>query len=436
MTQHLSTLEVKKFAVSALSEDEGAAAAVHCAECQSCNQRFVEELKQQRGGAPFTFTLEPEFWFRHDHVDFDLLVGLADKTLDEETEEIINIHLTTCETCREDVRSFLAYRDTTARELDISYDRPEFQATHGIGAAPWWQRLQSRPVYAVAAIVLMAIAILIGVVALNRSSGRLDVSKQDQATPRDDQIPGVPPSPAPDVISHPPAIDDSARLATLKDGSGEVTINKNGHVTGLDEASENTRQYVARAALSERIEPPIVLTHLSGEQSGLRGNDNGGQEFRLLYPVRRVVTEDRPIFRWESLPGVSSYQVYVLDANGKQIVQSEELAPTQKRWKAATPLRRGQVFTWLVTALVDGKKIVSASAADPEVKFAVLSTVDAQELSRLKKLGSHLALGVFYARAGLLDEAEHEFQRLIKFNPDSELPKKLIQSVRSTRKGS
>src|SRR5678815_1654959 len=131
---HLSPLEVKRFAVSALSEDEAAAAAVHCAECQPCHQRFVEELKSQRGGAPFTFTLEPEFWFRHDHVDFDLLVGLADKTLDEETEEIINIHLKTCETCREDIRSFLAYRDDTAREMDISYSRPEFQATHDIAA--------------------------------------------------------------------------------------------------------------------------------------------------------------------------------------------------------------------------------------------------------------------------------------------------------------
>src|ERR1044071_2435744 len=111
---HLSTLQVQQFAVSALSEDEAAAAAVHCAECPSCHQRFVEELNHQRGGAPFTFTLEPEFWFRHDHVDFDLLVDLADQTLDQEMKEIVNIHLKTCETCREDVNSFLAYRDATA----------------------------------------------------------------------------------------------------------------------------------------------------------------------------------------------------------------------------------------------------------------------------------------------------------------------------------
>jgi len=142
MTEHLSTLQVKQLAVSVLPEDEAIAATLHTAKCQSCNQLFVEELRRQRGSISFNFTLEPEFWFRDDHVDFDLLVELAGKTLDQETEEIVNIHLKTCETCREDVRSFLASREATARELDISYVRPEYPATH-VGAALWWRRLQS-----------------------------------------------------------------------------------------------------------------------------------------------------------------------------------------------------------------------------------------------------------------------------------------------------
>jgi hypothetical protein len=433
MTEHLSTLQVKQLSVSALPEDELAAAALHTAECQSCNRRFVEELKRQRGPAPFNFTLEPEFWFRNDHVDFDLLVALADKTLDPETEEIVNIHLQTCETCREDVRSFLAFHDATTREIDISYAWPEQQAIPHVGAAPWWQRLQSRPVYALAAIVLLVVAVFIGVIALNRRAGPLEISKQDQTNSGTERGPDISPSPAPDVVPRPSSVGDT-NVAVLKDGGGEVTIEKNGHVTGVDQASENSRRYIARAALSERIEPAEVLKRLSGGQSGLRGDDDGPQEFRLLYPVRSVVAEDRPVFRWESLPGVSSYRVYVLDADGKQVGLSEELPPTQTQWKAPR-LRRGEVFSWLVIALVDGKKVVSPSASAPEMKFAVLSTAQFQELSRLKKSNSHLALGVFYARAGLLDEADHEFESLIKLNPQSELSRKLLQNVRSMRKG-
>lgn len=433
MREHLSILEVKQLAVSALPEDELVAAALHTAKCQSCNQQFVEELKRQRGSASFNFTLEPEFWFRNDHVDFDQLVALADKTLDEETEEILNLHLQTCEECRADVRSFLAFRVTTAKEMDISYRPTHYSLSGDVSDAPWWQRLQLRPVYAVAAIVLVAVAVLLGVIALNKRPGALEATKQGQADPGNKPSPIASFSPAPDVVPNPPGAGDSVKVAILKDRAGDVTIDKNGRVTGLDDVEEDSRRYVARVALAGQFEVPDVLRDLSGEQSGLRGDDDGPQEFRLLYPLRSVIVEDRPVFQWKSLPGVSSYRVYVLDANGKQVNQSEELPPNQTQWKTPAPLRRGQVFSWAVIAILDGKKVVSPSASDPEMKFAVLSTADFQAWSRLKKSKSHLALGVFYARTGLLNQAEREFESLIKLNPQSELPKKLLQSLRSIR---
>jgi len=434
MTHHLSTLQVEQLCVSALPEEELAAAAVHTAECQSCHDRFVQELKRQRGSTPFNFTLDPEFWFRHDHVDFDQLVALADKTLDQDMDEIINIHLKSCESCREDVRSFLAFRKATAREINVSFGPIDYESTHDVPTPLWWHRLQKRPVYAVTAIVLVAIAVLIGVVALNKRSSPLEASKQDHKNPDIKRNPSVSSSPAPDVVSSPSSGADSEKVAILKDSGGEVTIDKNGRITGLDELSENNRQYIARVALSEQLEPPEVLRRLSGEQSGLRGSDNGGPGFRLVYPVQRVVIEDRPFFRWKSLSGVSSYRVYVLDANGNEVAQSEELPPTKTQWKAPAPLRRGQVFAWVVTAVVDGKKVVSPSASAPEMKFAVLSTGSFQELTSFKKSNSHLALGVSYARAGLLNEAEREFQSLVKLNSQSDLARKLLQSVRSIRK--
>ena len=428
MTHHLSTLQIKQLCVSALPEDELTAAAVHTAECEACDQRFVQELKRQRGSAPFNFTLEPEFWFGNDHLEFYDLVHLAENTFDEETREIINIHLSICESCHEDVRSFLAFRDATAGEMKVSYGSTHYEPNDEIQAAPWWwQRLSRRPVYAVAAIVLVAVAVLIGAIALSRRSGPLEANKQEQINRDSERSPGIAPTPA-------PSVEDSAKVAVLKDVGGEVTIGRDGRITGLDEISENNRQYVARAVLSEQITPADVFRRLSGEAGGLRGHNDGPQDFRLLYPVRRVVTEARPVFRWESLAGVSSYRVYLLDQNGNQVSQSEELPATQTQWVAPASLRRGQIFSWAVTAVVDGKKVVSPSASAPEMKFAVLSAADFQEIGRLKKSNSHLALGVFYARVGLLNEAEREFERLVELNPQSELPRKLLQSVRTIRK--
>jgi len=427
----LVDIGISKLSVSALTGDEAAVAAAHTAECRSCHQLFVKELKRQRGAGPFNLTLEPEFWFRHDHVDFDLLVGLADKTFDHETEEIINLHLQTCETCREDVRSFLAFRETTAAEMNISYG-PAYKRRTVISTTHWWQRLQTRPVYAVAAIVLLTIAVLIGI-ALNRRSGVLEASKQDHVNPGIERSPSS--SPAPTVLSGPSTREDSTKAAVLKDGNGEVTVDNNGRVTGLDQVSENSRQYVARASSSGGVDAPEILRQLSGEHSGLRGNGDGPNGFSLLYPVKRVVTEGRPVFRWESLPDAASYRVYVLDADGNQVSESEELRRTQTSWKPSVPLRRGQIFSWVVMGLVDGQKVVSPSASDPEAKFAVLSAADFHELTRLKRSNSHVALGVFYARAGLLDQAEREFQSLLKLNPDPGLARKLLQNVRRIRQG-
>ena len=435
VTHHLSKSQIERFAVSVSTEDEAATAAVHMAECQDCHDRFVAELNHQRGSIPFSFTLEPEFWFRDDHVDFDLLVGLADETLDQDTQEIISIHLKTCERCREDVRSFIAFRKASAGELNVSYAPPDYTSTQNlIPTAHWWRSLLTRPSYAIAAVVLLALVLLVGMIALKKRSVSLEASNHGESNTGVERNPDVSPSQSPETVSTNPNGDDSGKIAKLTDGGGEVMIDKNGRVTGLDGVSETSRQYIAQAALSEQIQPADVLRRLSGETSGLRGSDNGGKTFRLLYPLRRVLTEAQPMFKWESLSGVTSYRVYVLDANGDQVAQSEELQPIQTKWKAATPLRRGQIFSWVVTAVVDGKEIVSPAASAPEVKFAILSSNDLNEMNQLKKSDSHLALGVFYARAGLVAEAEREFQKLIQLNPQSELPRKLLQSVRNTRK--
>ena len=115
---HLSKSQLERFCVCALAEDELIAVVMHVADCPSCHYRFVEELRLKQGSGTVAFSLEPEFCFRHDHLDFNQLVDLADEKLDQCMREIIDVHLRTCETCREDVRSFLAFRkaDTSATE--------------------------------------------------------------------------------------------------------------------------------------------------------------------------------------------------------------------------------------------------------------------------------------------------------------------------------
>jgi hypothetical protein len=56
-------------------------------------------------------------------------------------------------------------------------------------------------------------------------------------------------------------------------------------------------------------------------------------------------------------------------------------------------------------------------------------------LSKLKQHQpvSHLALGLTYARFGLVNEAEAEFRKLLNENPDSAIAKRLLRTVQNWR---
>jgi hypothetical protein len=208
-----------------------------------------------------------------------------------------------------------------------------------------------------------------------------------------------------------------------------VTVDKAGNLSGLDEIPQNTRQEIGEALIAENIKAPATQTELSGGPIVLRGPDNN-PTFRLWSPARTVIISDRPSFEWEKLAGAISYRVSVGDLKGYEIAKSEELPADQTRWTPPNSLKRGEIYAWEVEATVDGKKIVSPGRSAPQRKFKVLSTRSAQELEQLKKARSHLALGVFYAREGMVAEAEHEFERLTELNPQSKVALTLLRRIR------
>jgi len=110
MSTHVPRTQLERFVVGGLEDHELVLGARHVADCESCHKAFLEELRRRVGAGPFTFSLEPEFWFQHDHLQFEDLVSIADETVDHELREIFDIHLKTCRGCREDITSFLAFR--------------------------------------------------------------------------------------------------------------------------------------------------------------------------------------------------------------------------------------------------------------------------------------------------------------------------------------
>ena len=458
MAEHIPRTEIERFSVSSLSEEQQVSIANHLAECEACHRVLSETLRSQRGTEGLKFTLAPEFWFRHDHLDYEQLVGIAENKLDATEREIIDIHLSTCATCREDVRSFLAFREQIEPELRVRYG-PAVKEPKPSAVSIWnWRRgLASKPA-SVAAILLVGVGLIIAVLVLKRRANleaqrtppsqintrgfgptptpENQVVRQVQPTPApvpSEQLPGPAPSPLTVKNREPLKQSENAgTVAVVNDGLGTVTVDKAGNVSGLDEIPQNTRQEIGEALVAETIKASATQTELAGGPIVLRGPGNG-PTFKLLSPVRAVIISDRPSFEWAKLTGATSYRVSVGDLEGHEITKSEELSADQMTWTPPTPLKRGEIYVWEVEATVDGKKIVSLGTSAPQMKFKILSVSSAQELEQLKKARSHLALAIFYAREGMVVEAEREFQILIRDNPSSQVLKKLLRKIQSWR---
>jgi hypothetical protein len=223
-------------------------------------------------------------------------------------------------------------------------------------------------------------------------------------------------------------------LLSVRDADARVTLHAGGRVVGLDALSPAHRQLVGRMLTTARVETPRMSWGSRPVRDALMGGPDGGVSFSLLSPVSQVVRGVRPTLRWTPLEGAESYVVTVRDSHGGTVALSGPLSAAE--WSVPQPLRRGVVYSWKVLAVKDGEEIVSPSPTAADARFKVLEETRAEELTSAERLRprSRLLLGALYARAGLLDEAGREFQKLSEENPQSRVARELLRDVKSRRR--
>jgi hypothetical protein len=217
---------------------------------------------------------------------------------------------------------------------------------------------------------------------------------------------------------------------SLVDGGRRIELAADGTLRGLEHLSADRRGRIARALASGRLEVPQTVRELAGQTSSLRGGEPPSDGPEPLGPRATVVASDRPSFRWRPLPGADSYQVTVFDPGYRRLAASGPLGGEQ--WAPAEPLPRGPVLSWQVAAVVAGREVTAPAPPAPEARFRI-ATHD--ELARVEAAardaaGSRLALAAIYAEAGLLVEAQGELGALAEANPDSEVARRLLGSLR------
>jgi hypothetical protein len=242
------------------------------------------------------------------------------------------------------------------------------------------------------------------------------------------------PSPSIDLASPtPPTLEAAPVLVRLNDGGSLLTLDAQGRLAGVDQWPPAYQQLAKDALSNQRVERSPPLEGLNRPGSSLMGGDDEGRRFAIIDPAGKVVLSDRPTFRWSRLDGATGYVVEVYDAQFNRAASSQLL--TSNSWTAPR-LARGQVYSWQVKAIRDGQEFTAPRPPAPQAKLRILDQAAADEIARARRdhASSHLLLGLLYARAGLIAEAEPEFRALQKANPDSDLARKLLASVTASRR--
>jgi hypothetical protein len=221
-------------------------------------------------------------------------------------------------------------------------------------------------------------------------------------------------------------------LVALSDGGREVTLRSDGKVTGLPNLTSAQQHAIARALTSGELPPAPNVAALRGSQHTILGATDAAPVLQPISPLGCVVVDDRPTLEWSPLSGVTHYRAELFDSHFHPVAQSGALHDT--RWTVDVPLRRGETYVWQVTAFTGAREITAPAPPAPMARFGVLDAPRAREIDRIaaQQPPSHLALGIAYAEAGALPDAEREFRVLVEENRGSGSAQRLLESVRSS----
>ena len=421
MSEHLSQTQLEGYSGRNLDPDELLVVDRHLASCDECHERLTRIWP---GVSSPSFKPAEEAF----HLDYEQhLEPYVDGTSDDIDREIVESHVALCSECADELRDLLAFKHQPVAVVT----RDARTRSRWKQFVPQWRLL---PNPALAAGVGVAV-FFVGLAAFWLT--RYQSQRVVQVGPATGQ-----PSPVATAQTNLPSNEKQAEqtppreepLLVLNDGSGPVIVNKRGRLEGFQELPPDLRESVERALATRRLRASPALKGWPTGAGSLRSEIEKKSTFAPLDPTDVVVESDRPTFHWSTLEGAREYVVTIYDSKLRQVGSSGPVNCTE--WTTPKSLARGVTYSWQVSTVKDGQTVVSPKPPLPEARFRILDQSAEAALAKLKDSvgNSHLVLGIFYWKHGLIDKAEREFQLLTKANPNSPAAADLLKSIRSLRR--
>jgi hypothetical protein len=440
MNEHISEQLIERYRRRALSPVELLDADDHMAACEMCRQRLGDEPRERAAANSMRADLAAAEMI---HLDYELLAAYVKGELRPIDREITDSHLELCAQCDAEVNELRAFAAQMAAHSIKEY-APAAPPSPGEKTPGLWERV--RAFWRSQAFALpvqlaglgLVIALLLWTAVLRSQNSRLQTAfdqqrRENEKLKQDFQAANASVAELQNQLARLKSSGPSSSsiVVALNDAAGQVTLDKEGNVAG---APTPFQQLVKQTLTAQRVETPQMPADLIGKSSVLMGHADEGHPFALLGPVGTIVMSDRPTFHWRALGGAGGYVVKVYDADFNEVAVSPQLSVTE--WTVTRSLERGLIYSWQVTARAGDKEVISPVRPAPEARFMTLDQAKANELANAKiaAAGSHLTLGILYAQAGLLDDAERELQALLRANPQSALARNLLRGVRAKRR--
>jgi hypothetical protein len=426
LSEHLCQTQIVNFGRRPLPPAEWLSVTDHLAVCELCRLQ-VEDVV----GNEVTYLALKSLVFDEAeasiavaeglHLTFEQMAGFVDESIARGKLHVVKEHLAWCEECESAVEDLRTFKKQVVVELERKGRRKSMR-----GKVSRWPRLiaalaSMRPKSPVLALgsALAIIFLAVGWLAWQELPGMKIKPEVAGTGPTPVSSPSVVPSPVPVII------------AQLNDGVGRITLDAKGKLSGVDQLPAAYQQMVKKALTEQRIERSEFVAQSS--QPGLRSRGGSGisrEKFSVIEPVGEVILTDRPTFRWTQLEGAMGYIVEIYDEGFNRLVSSPQLSANS--WSVPEAIKRGGSYYWQVKAIKQGQEFKAPRPPAPQARFRILEEAAADELAKARRsyASSHLTLGLLYARAGMLDEAEEEFKALLKNNPDSALAQRLLRQIR------
>lgn len=435
MGEHLTQKHIEDYCRQRLAVADLLLVSDHLGECEICQQQIEYAMS---GDAAF-FALRSEVFSEateislspkvRTHLTVEQTSAYVDKHLTDEELQVVVDHLTNCEFCALAVDDLHTFKNQIASSLEREYHPvPDSSQTES-----WWQRtiaalpalFHRSPGLAFGAVLTILLLAVVSWLVWRTPEEKAPNQELVEAPPLAPSPPSIPPQP----VQVPVLV-----VAQLNDGEGQLALDKEGKLSGADHLPPAYQSLLKDALTTRRIEKSSQLNGLARVPSPLMSTDKDKIEFSVIEPVGKVLLSEHPTFRWSSMEGAAGYTVEIFDSKFNLVATSPQL--TRPSWVPPQLLLRGKVYVWQVKAIKDGQEFTSPRPPAPQASFRILDQAKANELAKARRTyaSSHLTLGLLYAEAGLLKEAEQELRVLQKANPDSEIARSLLRQVQALKR--